>query len=164
MNRGTLTTFSLRTMYKYFYCSCTFHHGTLPWRIKYYGHSPVVFYQLWFSMRLSSGYWFCFALKGVDYKLIGASAILANLLIYGLGGLIIPFIGIKIIDLVVCIIYSNYWKVISKVICKKVICKRIRNVKKWNIKKQKRLKIFYIEPFTSIFHIQLFNLTFNNIL
>ena len=42
------------------------------------------------------------ALKGTKYKPIGASALLTkNLLIYGLGGLIIPFIGIKLIDLVV---------------------------------------------------------------
>ena len=42
------------------------------------------------------------ALKGVPYKPIGASALLRrNLLIYGLGGLIIPFIGIKAIDLIV---------------------------------------------------------------
>jgi len=42
------------------------------------------------------------ALKGVKYKPIGATALLTrNLLIYGLGGLIIPFIGIKLIDLVV---------------------------------------------------------------
>ncbi len=41
------------------------------------------------------------ALKGVDYKPIGASALLRrNLLIYGLGGVIVPFIGIKLIDLV----------------------------------------------------------------
>jgi len=40
------------------------------------------------------------ALKGVSYKPIGASALLRrNLLIYGLGGVIIPFIGIKLIDL-----------------------------------------------------------------
>lgn len=40
------------------------------------------------------------ALKGVQYKPIGASALLRrNLLIYGLGGLIVPFIGIKLIDL-----------------------------------------------------------------
>ena len=39
------------------------------------------------------------ALKGVTYKPIGASALLRrNLLIYGLGGIIIPFIGIKLID------------------------------------------------------------------
>jgi len=44
------------------------------------------------------------ALRGVDYKPIGASAILKrNLLIYGLGGLIVPFIGIKLIDLVVAL-------------------------------------------------------------
>ena len=42
------------------------------------------------------------ALKGVSYKPIGASALLRrNLLIYGLGGVIVPFIGIKVIDLVV---------------------------------------------------------------
>jgi len=42
------------------------------------------------------------ALKGVAYRPIGASALLRrNLWIYGLGGIIAPFIGIKLIDLVV---------------------------------------------------------------
>ena len=42
------------------------------------------------------------ALKGVQYRPIGASALLRrNLLIYGLGGIIAPFIGIKLIDLVI---------------------------------------------------------------
>lgn len=42
------------------------------------------------------------ALKGVPYKPIGANALLRrNLLIYGLGGIIIPFIGIKAIDIIV---------------------------------------------------------------
>jgi K+-transporting ATPase ATPase B chain len=42
------------------------------------------------------------ALKGVAYKPIGASALLArNLFIYGLGGVIVPFIGIKLIDLII---------------------------------------------------------------
>ncbi|MBO2009819.1 potassium-transporting ATPase subunit KdpB [Hymenobacter negativus] len=42
------------------------------------------------------------ALKGVAYKPVGASALLRrNLLIYGLGGVVVPFIGIKIIDLLV---------------------------------------------------------------
>ncbi|MBT9540312.1 potassium-transporting ATPase subunit KdpB [Thiobacillus sp.] len=41
------------------------------------------------------------ALKGVKYRPLGAEAILQrNLLVYGLGGLIVPFIGIKAIDLV----------------------------------------------------------------
>ncbi len=42
------------------------------------------------------------SLRGVRYRPIGASALLRrNLWIYGLGGLIAPFIGIKLIDLVV---------------------------------------------------------------
>ena len=44
------------------------------------------------------------ALKGVAYKPIGASALLRrNLLIYGLGGVIVPFIGIKVIDIMVSV-------------------------------------------------------------
>jgi K+-transporting ATPase ATPase B chain len=42
------------------------------------------------------------ALRGVKYRAIGATALLRrNLLIYGLGGVILPFIGIKLIDLLV---------------------------------------------------------------
>ncbi len=42
------------------------------------------------------------ALRGVSYKPMGAAAVLQrNLLIYGLGGLIVPFIGIKLIDLII---------------------------------------------------------------
>jgi K+-transporting ATPase ATPase B chain len=42
------------------------------------------------------------ALKGVKYRPIGAGALLRrNLWIYGVGGVVIPFIGIKAIDLVV---------------------------------------------------------------
>ena len=44
------------------------------------------------------------ALKGVKYRAIGASALLRrNVLIYGLGGLIVPFIGIKAIDLLLSV-------------------------------------------------------------
>ena len=46
------------------------------------------------------------ALRGVKYKPIGASALLRrNILIYGLGGIIVPFIGIKLIDLLVSIFF-----------------------------------------------------------
>ena len=39
------------------------------------------------------------ALRGVQYRPMGAAALLRrNLLIYGVGGVIVPFIGIKIID------------------------------------------------------------------
>jgi K+-transporting ATPase ATPase B chain len=42
------------------------------------------------------------ALRGVSYRPIGAAAVLRrNLLVYGLGGLIVPFVGIKLIDLIV---------------------------------------------------------------
>jgi K+-transporting ATPase ATPase B chain len=40
------------------------------------------------------------ALRGVRYRPLGASAVLRmNLLLYGVGGLIVPFIGIKLIDM-----------------------------------------------------------------
>ena len=42
------------------------------------------------------------ALRGVKYRAVGATALLRrNLLIYGVGGLIAPFVGIKLIDLIV---------------------------------------------------------------
>ncbi|MGW6778175.1 potassium-transporting ATPase subunit KdpB [Brucella pseudogrignonensis] len=42
------------------------------------------------------------SLKGVAYKPVGAGALLSrNLLIYGLGGVIVPFIGIKVIDMAI---------------------------------------------------------------
>jgi potassium-transporting ATPase ATP-binding subunit len=42
------------------------------------------------------------ALRGVRYRPVGATALLRrNLLIYGLGGVVAPFVGIKLIDLVV---------------------------------------------------------------
>jgi K+-transporting ATPase ATPase B chain len=41
------------------------------------------------------------ALKGVRYRALGADALLRqNLLVWGLGGVIIPFVGIKLIDVV----------------------------------------------------------------
>jgi K+-transporting ATPase ATPase B chain len=45
------------------------------------------------------------ALRGVKYRALSASRILGrNLLIYGVGGVVAPFIGIKLIDLVVTLI------------------------------------------------------------
>ena len=41
------------------------------------------------------------ALRGVAYRAVGAAALLRrNLAIYGLGGMVVPFIGIKLIDMV----------------------------------------------------------------
>jgi K+-transporting ATPase ATPase B chain len=46
------------------------------------------------------------ALKGVRYRAVGAAALLRrNLLIYGLGGIILPFIGIKLIDMILSVMH-----------------------------------------------------------
>jgi K+-transporting ATPase ATPase B chain len=46
------------------------------------------------------------ALRGVHYRPVGAAALLRrNLLIYGLGGIIVPFIGIKVIDVIVAALH-----------------------------------------------------------
>jgi len=48
------------------------------------------------------------ALRGVTYRPLGANVILRrNLLIYGLGGLIVPFIGIKIIDVILAVLHLS---------------------------------------------------------
>jgi K+-transporting ATPase ATPase B chain len=46
------------------------------------------------------------ALRGVRYRPIGAAALLRrNLLIYGIGGIIAPFAGIKVIDVIISAIH-----------------------------------------------------------
>jgi K+-transporting ATPase ATPase B chain len=46
------------------------------------------------------------ALRGVKYRPLGAAVLLQrNLLIYGVGGLIAPFIGLKIIDLILAALH-----------------------------------------------------------
>lgn len=107
MTRGTLTTFSIANdVAKYFAIVPALFITAIPaleglniMRL----HSPesailsaVIFNAIIIPILIP------LALRGVDYKPIGASAILKrNLLIYGLGGLIVPFIGIKLIDLAV---------------------------------------------------------------
>jgi K+-transporting ATPase ATPase B chain len=45
------------------------------------------------------------ALKGVRYRAVGAAAVLQrNLWIYGAGGIVVPFIGIKLIDLLLLVL------------------------------------------------------------
>ena len=107
MTRGTLTTFSIANdVAKYFAIVPALFIASIP-ALKGLNvmnlHSPesailsaVIFNALIIPALIP------LALKGVEYKPIGASALLRrNLLIYGLGGVIIPFIGIKIIDLIV---------------------------------------------------------------
>ncbi len=107
MTRGTLTTFSIANdVAKYFAIVPALFIASIPalqglniMRL----HSPesailsaVIFNAIIIPVLIP------LALKGVAYKPIGASALLRrNLLIYGLGGVIVPFIGIKLIDLIV---------------------------------------------------------------
>ena len=107
MTRGTLTTFSIANdVAKYFAIVPALFITSIP---ALQGlnimklHSPesailsaVIFNAIIIPMLIP------LALKGVAYKPIGASALLRrNLLIYGLGGVAIPFFGIKLIDLLV---------------------------------------------------------------
>lgn len=107
MTRGTLTTFSIANdVAKYFAIVPALFMSSIPalqsLNIMHLASpesailSAVIFNAIIIPMLIP------LALKGVVYKPIGASALLRrNLLIYGLGGLIVPFIGIKLIDLVV---------------------------------------------------------------
>jgi K+-transporting ATPase ATPase B chain len=106
MTRGALTTFSIANdVAKYFAIVPALFAGTLPWlaamdvmRL----HSPtsailsaVIFNALIIPLLIPV------ALKGVKYRALGADALLRrNLLIWGLGGVIVPFLGIKLIDVV----------------------------------------------------------------
>jgi len=107
MTRGTLTTFSIANdVAKYFAIVPALFMVSIP-ALRALNimdlHSPesailsaVIFNAIIIPMLIP------LALRGVEYKPIGASALLRrNLLIYGLGGVLIPFVGIKLIDLAV---------------------------------------------------------------
>jgi K+-transporting ATPase ATPase B chain len=106
MTRGALTTFSVANdVAKYFAIIPALFAGTLPWlkRIDIMQlHSPtsailsaVIFNALIIPLLIPV------ALKGISYRPLGAYALFSkNLLIWGLAGIIIHFIGIKIIDLI----------------------------------------------------------------
>jgi K+-transporting ATPase ATPase B chain len=105
MTRGALMTFSIANdVAKYFAIIPALFVGALPWlapvnvmRL----HSPtsailsaVIFNALIIPVLIP------IALKGVKYRPLGADALLRrNLAIWGLGGVAIPFVGIKLIDL-----------------------------------------------------------------
>jgi len=111
MTRGTLTTFSIANdVAKYFAIVPALFVGSIPALqalniMKLTSPetailSAVIFNAIIIPLLIP------LALKGVAYKPIGASALLRrNLFIYGLGGIIVPFIGIKLIDIVVSLCY-----------------------------------------------------------
>ena len=106
MTRGALTTFSIANdVAKYFAIIPALFAGTLPWLKPFdimHLHSPtsailsaVIFNAIIIPLLIP------IALKGVEYRPLGADALLRrNLLIWGLGGVIVPFIGIKLIDVI----------------------------------------------------------------
>jgi len=107
MTRGTLTTFSIANdVAKYFAIVPALFISSIPslqgLNIMHLHSaesailSAVIFNAIIIPLLIP------LALKGVAYKPIGASALLRrNLLIYGVGGILIPFIGIKALDLIV---------------------------------------------------------------
>jgi potassium-transporting ATPase ATP-binding subunit len=107
ITRGTLTTFSIANdVAKYFAIVPALFMASIP-ALQSLNimnlHSPesailsaVIFNALIIPILIP------LALRGVAYKPVGASALLArNLFIYGLGGIIVPFIGIKLIDVLI---------------------------------------------------------------
>lgn len=107
MTRGTLTTFSIANdVAKYFAIIPALFITAIPalqgLNIMHLGSpqsailSAVIFNAIIIPVLIP------LALKGVTYKPIGASALLRrNLFLYGFGGVLIPFVAIKLIDLVV---------------------------------------------------------------
>jgi K+-transporting ATPase ATPase B chain len=106
MTRGALTTFSIANdLAKYFAIVPAMFAATLPW-LKRFDimnlHSAtsailsaVIFNAIIIPLLIP------IALKGVTYRPVGADALLRrNLLIWGVGGVIVPFVGIKLIDVI----------------------------------------------------------------
>ena len=104
MTRGALTTFSIANdLAKYFAIIPALFAATLPWLkplnvMQLHSAtsailSAVIFNALIIPLLIP------IALRGVVYRPIGADALLRrNLLVWGLGGVVVPFIGIKLID------------------------------------------------------------------
>ncbi len=107
MTRGSLTTFSIANdVAKYFAIIPAMFAGTFPvlntlniMQLKTPGSailSAVIFNALIIIALVP------LALRGVKYRAMGAASLLRrNLLVYGLGGVIVPFIGIKAIDMII---------------------------------------------------------------
>jgi K+-transporting ATPase ATPase B chain len=111
MTRGALTTFSIANdIAKYFAILPAMFMTTYPVmaKLNIMGlHTPqsavlaaVIFNALIIIALIP------LALRGVQYRPVGAAAILTrNLFIYGVGGVIIPFIGIKAIDIMIAALH-----------------------------------------------------------
>lgn len=105
MTRGSLTTFSIANdLAKYFAIVPAAFVGTYPQLaalnlMQLSSPASAILSAVVFN-ALIIVFLIPLALKGVPYRAVGAAALLRrNLGIYGLGGVIVPFIGIKLIDL-----------------------------------------------------------------
>src|SRR5947208_15561715 len=105
MTRGALTTFSIANdLAKYFAIVPALFAATLPWLkafdvMQLHNATSAIMSAVIFNALIIPAL-IPIALRGVKYRPVGADALLRrNLLIWGLGGVIVPFVGIKIIDL-----------------------------------------------------------------
>ncbi len=106
MTRGALTTFSIANdVAKYFAIIPAIFVTTYPQlaalNVMQLGSSNSAILSAVIFNALIIMFLIPLALKGVKYRAVGAASLLRrNMLIYGLGGLVVPFIGIKLIDMV----------------------------------------------------------------
>jgi K+-transporting ATPase ATPase B chain len=110
ITRGSLTTFSIANdVAKYFAIIPAMFAGVFPGLevlniMQLHSPASAILSAIIFN-ALVIVFLIPLALRGVNYRPVSASRILSrNLLIYGLGGIIAPFIGIKLIDLVVSLL------------------------------------------------------------
>jgi len=106
MTRGALTTFSIANdLAKYFAIVPALFAATLPWLkafdvMNLHSATSAIMSAVIFNAIIIPAL-IPIALKGVTYRPVGADALLRrNLLVWGLGGVILPFIGIKVIDVI----------------------------------------------------------------
>ncbi len=104
MTRGALTTFSLANdLAKYFAIVPAMFAATLPWLkavdvMNLHSATSAILSAVIFNALIIPAL-IPIALKGIRYRPIGADALLRrNLLLWGLGGVIVPFAGIKLLD------------------------------------------------------------------
>lgn len=110
MTRGSLTTFSIANdIAKYFAIIPAMFVGLYPKLnvlniMHLYSPTSAILSALIFNALIIVAL-IPLALKGVRYREVPASQLLRhNLLVYGLGGIVVPFIGIKLIDLIIALI------------------------------------------------------------
>jgi K+-transporting ATPase ATPase B chain len=111
MTRGSLTTFSIANdLAKYFAIIPALFAATLPWLkpfdiMKLHSATSAILSAVIFNAMIIPAL-IPIALKGVTYRPVGADALLRrNLLIWGLGGVIVPFAGIKLIDVILVVLH-----------------------------------------------------------